>query len=85
MLEVVTQALRRQDDIFLLFFENVWEKKKTPTLEQPAALNTVFTVGNVAPVDIHIQQGAKEAKKKENKKREGERDRSRMSMFPFSV
>lgn len=89
---VVTQALRRGEEQARFFScsSKVSHKKKgiknLQCWKKPAALNTLFTVGNVPPADIHIQQGAREAKTKK-KKNETERDRSwtRMSMFPFFI
>lgn len=42
-------------------------------LEKPAALDALFTVGNVPPADIRIQRGSEEAKKK--KEDEGKKER----------
>lgn len=38
-------------------------------LENPVALDTLFTIGNVPQADICIQRRSKEAKKKENEEK----------------
>lgn len=53
-------------------------------LEKPAALDTLFTIGNVPPADICIQRGSEEAqKKKENEEKKRDRNWTWMPMFPF--